>query len=595
MTNLKKLFNIIKKLNYILDYEQKRKAIFVLIIMVISSFMELLGVSSILPFVEAVTDPNSLREKEYVSIFINVFSIHSNVQLLIATGSVLIIIFLLKNIFMIYAYYVQYDYSSRVGKDLSVKMLNAYMRQPYEYFLNINSALVLRGCTSDTGSVYQILYNLIQLLTEVLSVCLIGAYLVYTDVIIACGTMALMLLVMGGIITVFKPVFKTIGNEYLDIAVRKNRAIYQITNGIKELFAMQRVDVFRNEYGEAAEVERKVLRKKETLTACPDRITEGICVSGIIGLIIVRLLFNDGTMISFIPKLAAFAMATFKIFPSIGKITNRLNQIVFLIPAMDNVFDVMHEADLLEMANVKETELPEGCEENLAFNNELLIKNVTWKYGESSLPVLKNINITVKKNELVGVIGPSGSGKTTLVDIVLGLLKPQEGGVYIDGNDISNKEKSWAKIIGYVPQTVFLIDDTIKNNVLFGANCEEDGLVWKALEDAQLKEYVESLPNGIDTMVGERGVKLSGGQRQRIAIARALYNKPQILVLDEATSALDTETEKAVMESVESLHGAITMIIVAHRLSTLRKCDKIYEIKNGNAYIKEKEDVLKNE
>ena len=234
--------------------------------------------------------------------------------------------------------------------------------------------------------------------------------------------------------------------------------------------------------------------------------------------------------------------------------------------------------------------------EDFPFNKELHVDSMSYKYPEAKELLFENASVTISKNESVAFIGGSGAGKTTLADIILGLLPPESGGVLVDSRNIKDNIEGWHHILGYVPQTIYLTDDTIRNNVAFGTSGKfiNDDDVWRALDSAQLTEFVKNLPDGLDTVVGDRGVKLSGGQRQRIGIARALFNNPQILVLDEATSALDHETEKAIMEAIESLKGKTTMIIIAHRLSTIRNCDKIFEVQKGKIVQRDKEDVLKN-
>jgi len=276
------------------------------------------------------------------------------------------------------------------------------------------------------------------------------------------------------------------------------------------------------------------------------------------------------------------------VLPSVGKITNALNTLLFSKAMQHNVYLNIKEAEQYDKTymecNIENDKLliaKYNTYENEPFLVEL--KNIIWKYEGQNKDVLHDLSLSIPKGESVGFIGPSGAGKTTTADILLGLLKPQQGVVTINGNNIFEMPYLWAHIVGYVPQNVFLMDDTVRANVAFGIKDVKDDDIWEALDRAQLKPFVESLPKGLDTVVGERGIKFSGGQRQRIAIARALYNRPLILVMDEATASLDNETENAVMESIEALHGHITMVIVAHRLSTIKNCDRVYEIKDGIA------------
>lgn len=595
--NIVNLIQILKELNYVLNRKQKTNAIFVLIVIIISSIFELLGVTMILPFIEVLLKPDEVMNKPLVVKIMNILGITSSSDLLILVGVGMIFLYILKNIYMIWSYYIQYDYATRIQKQLSIKMLHSYMSRPYEFFLDINSAVILRGCNSDISGVYLILSNLMSVLTEVLSIIMIGSYLIYEDPVIALGVLGIMGIILCGIILFFKPIVKRIGNKNREVAVLKNKSIYQAANGIKEIFVMRRMQYFTKSYEEASEQARKVQRTYETISACPDRITEGVCVSGIIGIVCVRLVFSGADVSLFVPKLGAFAMAAFKIFPSVGKIANRMTGIIYQRPALSGVYSNMKEAD--EYANeqrnyIQNSNQTKNINQSLEFRDKLTIDHIGWKYKNQEKPVLLDACIEIKKGQSVAFIGPSGSGKTTLSDIILGLLHPKQGSVTMDNIDVYSIPDEWAHIVGYVPQAVFLIDDTVRNNVAFGFPKDQikDCLIWDALEQAQLKDFVSSLPNGLDTVVGERGIKFSGGQKQRIAIARALFNKPEILVLDEATAALDNETESAVMESINALQGQITMIIVAHRLTTIRNCDVIYKIENGIAMKKNKKEVL---
>lgn len=285
-------------------------------------------------------------------------------------------------------------------------------------------------------------------------------------------------------------------------------------------------------------------------------------------------------MASFVPKLASFAIIAFRLMPSINKFVTGINGIVYSIPALDAAYDsVMAAKDFMEKSEKTEKEGDDG---HLSFDESFEVKDVTWGYADADKNVLEGASVVIHKGEAVAFIGESGSGKTTLADIILGLYEPKQGEILSDGKNVYKYLEQWSEYISYVPQSIYLTDDTVRANIVFGHYDINDDRIWNVLEQAQLKKFVESLPGGLDTMIGEEGVKLSGGQRQRLAIARALYTDPEILLLDEATAALDNETETAVMEAIDSLHGKKTLIIIAHRLSTIKNCNRVYQVKSGN-------------
>lgn len=559
---------------------------------VFSAVFELLGVSAILPFVQAIMSPEILSSNKHIQDVLNILEVHTNTSIVVAMGILIIAIYLIKNAFMIFSSFVQADYSTKVQKTLAVKMLNSYMSRPYTYFLNINSAEILRGCQNDISASFDVIQRLLSLLAEVFTVLVIGIYIIYMDPIIAYAVIVLMTIVMFLMIFYFKPLIKRAGNKKIEVNTKKNKIITQAVSGIKDILVKRRNLQFIKEFESVTEEERKVQRLFTVLSECPDRIVEGVCVSGIMGVVCIRMMMAPNEMASFIPKLAAFAMAAFRILPSIGKITNRMNGIVFNRPGLHNVYLNFKAAN--EYQNELRCVQKSSIGDDIDFQYNLCIRDVDWKYGESKPFVLHGTTLEIIKGQSVALIGASGAGKTTLADVILGLLPPQSGSVLMDGMDVYSIPEAWSRIIGYVPQSVYLADDTIRNNVRFGYTDgqNDDDKIWKALAQAQLSDFVRSLPHQLDTIVGERGVRFSGGQRQRIAIARALYSDPEILVLDEATSALDNETETAVMEAIDSLQGKITMIIVAHRLTTIKNCDKIYEIIDGKAIERSKNDVL---
>lgn len=582
---------IFHQLGTILSVKQKKQAVGVVVVIIIGSAFELFGVTAILPFIQILLTPEKIMESEWVKPFLSVFNITDSKHMMLLIGAGLIVLYIVKNLYLTVAYYIRCNYSASIQKSLSTQMLRAYMERPYMDFININSGEIVRGCSSDIDGVYSILLHMLTVAAEVLTTVVIGIYLLFVDPIMALGAMALMGLVMIVIVIFFKPAMKQLGKKNMQANAQRNKSLLQTVQGAKELFVMQRKDLFLDSYSQAAEEVKKTNRNSEFINVCPERIIEGVCISGLIGIVMYRLA-TGGDVNAFVSKLAAFAMAAFKILPSVSKISSRLTGIMYFRPMLDNVYKNIIDARAY-VEQKSETEIED--EKDLTapvFRGQVELSHIGWTYNLQMEPVLKDISLKICRGESVALIGASGAGKTTLSDIILGLLKPQKGTIYMDGVDVYTMPKQWAKVVGYVPQSVFLIDDSIRNNVTFGLKGAAEKDIWNALERAQLKQFVESLPEGIDTMVGERGVKLSGGQRQRIAIARALYNMPQILILDEATASLDNETENAVMEAIDALQGEITMIIVAHRLTTIRNCDKIYEIMDGHAVEKIKEEVL---
>ena len=604
MKNFKALFSIIKKVLAILSPKQKRGSVLVFFCIIICSLLDLLGVSAIYPLLEVMMDESALKSEWYSAWIYNIWPDISFGNVILLLGLAIIIIYLAKNAMAILCYYQQYTFAAKFKRELSTLMLSSYMKRPYEYFVNTNSAVMLRGILNDTDSTYVILCNMFQLVADSITVVFIAVYLAATDWFIAVWALGLMVVCFIGVTFSFKPVMKRSGRKYREAIGGQNKASYQAINGAKEVMVMDRRELFVDSFETAARNVESTSWIKDLVAVTPDRILEGVCIGGFIGVVCIRVAINPNAT-TMIPVLGSFAIGAFKILPSVAKIANKLNSIVFNNPGLDECYSNIMEARRLEAElkkneeealgkNSNKSDVEDIKEADIEFTSDIAIKNITWRYKNSEDDVLKNLNLNIKKGESIAFIGSSGSGKTTLSDIILGLLKPQEGQVEMDGIDIYSIPHQWAKIIGYVPQSVFLIDDTIRANVAFGMPREftSDEKVWKALEQAQLDSFVRDLPDGLDTIVGERGVKFSGGQRQRIAIARALYEDPDILVLDEATAALDNDTETAVMEAIDALQGSKTLIIVAHRLTTIRNCDKIYEIGGGVATLRDKAEVL---
>lgn len=600
--NITAVVRIIKQLIYILSPQQKRQSIVVFLSMIATSCLELLGVSSIYPLLQVMVSADDITDKWYIRCMNVFFPSITYKSILVFLSIIIIIVFLTKNGLAIYFSYLQHYFASSFQRDASTLMLRKYMQRPYEFFVNTNSAIVLRGINSDTNAVYQILLSFFQFVGECLTIVMIGAYLISVDVTVAICALILAGMCFIFIVGAFKGKMKKAGKEAREARSEQSQRSYQAITGIKEIFVLDRREIFIKQYEQAADKNARCQLVSGIIGACPDRILEGVCLSGFIGIIAVRLMIS-GDVAEIIPVLGSFAMGAFKILPSISKVSSRINNMVYYQPGLQSCYDNFKEVDRImqeerelgvETDNSEDSGMNDSPELHSGFIDTIRIDDISWRYMNSQDNVLSGLSMEIHKGESVAFIGSSGAGKTTLADILMGLLKPQSGTIWMDDKDIFLIPHTWHKQIGYVPQAVFLIDDTIRANVAFGLPKDiiSDERVWSALEQAQFKDFVEGLPDGLDTIVGERGVKFSGGQRQRIALARALYENPEILVLDEATSALDNETESAVMESIESLQGHKTLIIIAHRLTTIRNCDRIFEIADGQAVERSHESIF---
>ncbi len=588
------VIEILKKILCVLNSKQKIKSCAVLFLIILGSLLEMLGVSAILPFVQAILDPQSLLSNSIFRTIAGFFGVHDNISIIFFVGMGLVAIYIIKNAFLVAISYIQVKFRWEMQKELSTSMLSAYMSRPYAYFLDINSSEVLRGIQDDVNSFYTVIENLFICFSNILTILFIGIFLCISDFILAIST----LIVAGGcfcfIAFKFRKMLSGVGQIKREANAEEKKYAYQAVTGIKEINVLQRKAFFIEKYKQAGEQSMRANIKFGFLNTVPARIIEGVCVSGIIIIVCFRCSTGMADTI-FISKMASFVVAAFKILPLTATLISTVNHLVYYWRGVDETYKNI----VLNQNGKSSTEQAEhnqsSTKDIVKMDGNIRLNNVCWKYPNSDRDVLKELSIEIYRGESVALIGKSGAGKTTLADIILGLYRPQSGAVTIDDIDIFAMPQSWSKMIGYVPQQVFLTDDTIRNNIAFGIYEDkiDDGAIWRALGMAQLTDFVKSLPDGLSTRVGERGIKFSGGQRQRVAIARALYYNPEILVFDEATSALDNETETAVMESIDLLKGKKTLLIIAHRLSTITNCDKIYEIVDGKAIERSKQEIIK--
>lgn len=599
MNKLKSVQDVWKKYNFILTTSHKRWGIVIIIMTLIGAVCETLGVSIILPLVQVMIDPQQLRDNAIAAFVIGYLHLDSDAALIWAIGVSVISVYMIKNLFLFFLSYVRIKYACKIQRELSVEMIDSYMKRGYVFFLNTSTGELMRGVSSGISNTYAALYQVFKLLAEMLTVVCICIYIMSTDIVMAVCVIALALICLLIVVLGCQRWVKKCGEITYKYAALLNTILLQAFHGIKEILVMRRqkyfIDAYKNNYIK----QQKGTIGQTVASESPTYLIEAVCVSGLIIAVCFKAIDADNAA-TLVPQLASFAVAAFRILPSLGRISSSFNQFMFCVPGINDTYNnfkevrgIQGEEKPLKVGNSSDDNSHSGIHNTARFQDKLSIENITWKYPNTDKNVLENVCIEIGKGQSIAFVGKSGAGKTTLADIVLGLLIPQEGKIKIDGIDIADISGERGHIIGFVPQNVNLLNDTVRRNVAFGIEDEkiDDKLVWSALKQAQLMDIIEQSAHGLDTKIGERGIRFSGGQRQRFAIARALYTEPDILILDEATSALDTETETAVMESINALQGHKTLIIIAHRLTTIRNCDKIYEIVGGKAVERKYEEL----
>ncbi len=568
------MIDILKKLNALFNTKQKIKFLILLAGIFVASVLELIGVSLVLPLIGVVMDNTIIQKNTILKYIYDLLNIGSTSNFLILISLSLIGVYVLKNIYMTVLYYFQYRMVFNAQKQMSLKLMTFYLKQPYAYHLNTNTSEIIRNVTSDVSYCFNFIINMFLFLSEFSVVCLLITFLFFVN-----KTITLSLIILFLLSLLF--LFKKLKNKLSKVA--KNNQVYagqmikwinQSFGAIKDIKTLAKEQFFLDEYYKNSIEFTSAQKHFNFLQQLPRIFIETLVISVVL-LMIVYFLFQGTNIASIFTQISVFAMASFRMMPSVSRIQNAMNAMIFYKPSVNILYK-----------DLKRTEAVESVEqdENKEINIQEGIKavNISYRYPNTDKFIFENAEFGIKYGQSVAFVGKTGSGKTTIVDILLGLLKPVTGNVLVGNVDVYKNKQNWSKKVGYVPQFIYLTDDTIRNNIVFydQTNVNEQKLA-QAIEKAQLKEFIDCLPNKLDTFVGERGIRLSGGQRQRIGIARALYNEPEILVLDEATSSLDTDTEKAVMDAIENLYGKITMVIIAHRLTTIEKCDVIYKVENG--------------
>lgn len=579
---------MLKKLNYIFSGKDKLKMLLLLFSVVIGSMLELMGVAIFTPFVNIIMNPESIQEKWYLKAIYDSLSFKTTNMFLACMAGAIIFLYFFKNLFLAFQKNWIYKFSYGIQMKISIRLLKTYIREPYTFHLNHNTAVLQRSLIEDTDLFTKGIIHIMELIAEIAVCVTMGVFLFGVSQSIAVTVLVLLLVSLLIFTNISRRFSERLGKQCQTYKGKLFQWVNQSLGGIKELKVLNREDYFTELYQENFKKYIRGLRINRLIAVLPRYFVEAVCMSGMLLAIIIKMFWGQREDItSFIPQLATFAVAAFRLLPSVGKINEHVADILYSLPSFDLIYH-----DLKEIENEPEINAPEEME--WTFQERISVQNVCYRYPDSEKLVLDHVSFEIPRGKTVAFIGVSGGGKTTMVDILLGLLQPQYGKVYADRLDVHKYPGVWQKEVGYIPQTIYLCDDTIRNNVAFGVRPDmiDEEAILLALRRAQLIEFIENLPEGLDTEVGDRGIRLSGGQRQRIGIARALYHDPEVLILDEATSALDNETEMAVMEAVDNLQGKKTIIIIAHRLTTIRNADIIYEVNGGKITKKSLEEVL---
>ena len=567
-----------KLLSLLTPHEQKNGGL-LLIMLLIMSLLDMTGVASILPFMAVLTNPEIIETNfilNYIFEFSRSFGVQNNQEFIFALGVLVFLLLLISLLFKALTYYVQARFVYMREYTIGKRLVEGYLNQPYSWFLSRHSADLGKTILSEVQQlVNDGLRPLLELISKSMITIAIITLLIIVDIKL---TLIVGFLLLGAYLIIFYSVSRFLnisGNKRLINNQLRFTTINEAFGAAKEVKLGGLEKSFINRFSNSAQIYAQTHASRMVISALPRYILEAIAFGGIL-LMILYIMSKTGSFNSTLPIVSLYVFAGYRLMPAIQQIYEAFTQLTFIRPSLDKLCE-----DLQNLKSFNENK----DQEILPFKKSINLRNIHFSYPNTPRITLSELNLSISAKSTVGIVGVTGSGKTTMIDIILGLLEPQKGTLEIDGKVVTKKNiRSWQSSIGYVPQQIFLSDDTIASNIAFGLETEDinQEAVEKASKIANLHEFViNELPKKYQTKIGERGVRLSGGQRQRIGIARALYHNPQLLILDEATSALDNQTEKAVMDAINNLGKNITIILIAHRLNTIKMCDKNYILENG--------------
>ena len=576
---------LIEKLNILVTKKEKRKGLLLTLLLLLGMIFEVIGIGLLLPILTAILNPEILFENQIIKDVFYFFDIIEPDQIVSAALITLLFVYTIKSAYLLYLSHYQNRFISRLSAELSNRLFKNYLFQSYTFHLKRNSSELIKNFQVEITYFTNFLISTILLITEVTLALSVVSTLFLIEPL---GT--LIVLIFFGVASLLfynftKKKISKWGSVREQIDSNISKVVLEGFSGIKEVILAGRQSYFFSQIEENNSIKASISTKNLTLRQVPRYYLELLSVFSLIGFIFIMVIQNRNIE-NVIVTLGVFVAATFRILPSINRILSSLQNIKFYRASIDLLYTEFKSTNSI-MENYLIDEINQ-----ITPSEKISLNNLCFKFKETKKEILKNVNLDIKVGSTIGIIGSSGAGKSTLINILVGLLKPDLGGVFVDNFAIQqNNLRKWQNSIGYVSQDVYLTDNSIVSNIAFGIEKEkiDFDLIDKVLNQAQLTDLIQSLPNGYNTEVGERGVQLSGGQQQRIGIARALYKKPEVLVLDEATSALDTGTEHEIMSSVDLLKGKKTIIIVTHRIITLKNCDQIYKLEQGKLNLEKKQ------
>lgn len=590
--------DMLHKLSAILDRGQKIKIAGLMVLILIGGVLETASASLILPLVSAVLDEEKFSSNVIVINAMDILGVDDIRTFTFMLLGVIMAAFVIKNAFLVFQTYLLARFANRNRARCTTNLLWQFLHRPYEYYLYAETSDIIRTIYGDMDNIFNLLLQCMNFASEIIVSLCLGIFLLILD-----WKMTILVAGLLGLLTLYNT--KVI-KKHLNIAGEGARVtqagmykwILQSASGIKDVKVLKREYYFTDRYSDSAEGYADNQIKYNVLTNLPRLLIETVAIVGILAYVMLSMAFGTD-IAALLTTLSAFAIAAMRLLPSVNRLNTYMANIAYYEPALNYIYEnvdtkgLSEENVLVKYADSESVRMQEGnddavsveakmTDDSLTMDHMIELKGITFAYPRTDKLIFDNADMEIPIGKSVGVVGASGAGKSTIVDILLGLLKIQSGRILCDGKDVMEHYGQWLSHIGYIPQNIYMLDDSIRHNIAFGVKDEDidDKRVWEVLAEAQMKEFVEGLAEGLDAQIGERGVRISGGQRQRLGIARALYHDPELMVFDEATSALDNDTETAIMEAIDRLHGSKTLVIIAHRLRTIENCDIIYKVED---------------